>query len=247
MEWFGIDNLKFPFTMFTLQHLIVIFVFLCSCYAIYFFRKPLQKKNLRQAEITIAVSLILFELFYHFWQIYNGVWLAYQSLPLDLCSIGIILCIFLLFTGNKIVYELLLFIALLGATQAILTPVLDLGFPHFRFLHFFYTHFAMIWTVLYFTWVKNYRPTLRSVGKIFIFLNLLLPVILLTNHFTGGNYMFLSRKPETASLLDFLGPHPYYIFSLEALLIGLSLIVWLIFREKSKEGSKTQTIKKRFL
>ena len=245
MDWFGINTLNYPFAMFSMSHIIIIFVCLLGCIAIYLFRERIR--NIRSVEIIVAWSLIVIELIFHLWQMHNSIWFAYQSLPLELCSIGLILCIVLLLTGRRLIYELLLFIALLGATQAILTPVLDLGFPHFRFLHFFYTHFAMIWTVLYFTWVKNYRPTLRSVGKIFIFLNLLLPVILLTNHFTGGNYMFLSRKPETASLLDFLGPHPYYIFSLEALLIGLSLIVWLIFREKSKEGSKTQTIKKRFL
>ena len=33
------------------------------------------------------------------------------------------------------------------------------------------------------------------------------------NLLTGGNYMWLREKPEAASLLDFMGPWPWYIVS----------------------------------
>lgn len=241
MDWFGVNTLNYPFTIFSAQHMITLFVFFCGCCILYLLRNKLPTRNMRTVELAVAVSLFLFEILFHLWQIKNDIWFTYQSLPLDLCSIGLILCVLLLFSGNKWIYELLLFIALLGATQAILTPVLDFGFPHFRFLHFFYTHIVMVWTVLYFTWSKHYRPTLRSVVKIIIFLNLLFPIILFTNHLTGDNYMFLRQKPESASLLDYLGPHPWYILSLEVLLVGLSLLVWFIFKEKSKRHIHQKT------
>lgn len=50
--------------------------------------------------------------------------------------------------------------------------------------------------------------------------------------------MFLSHKPENASLLDVLGPYPWYILSLEGLLITLSIIVWVIFREKTAKKTE---------
>ena len=65
-----------------------------------------------------------------------------------------------------------------------------------------------------------------------------MPIIMLINKLVNGNYMFLSHKPDSASLLDVLGPYPWYILSLEGLLIGLSLIVWLIFRDKT--ATKTE-------
>lgn len=232
MEWFGNNSNIYPFTMFSLTHLFVIFVLITGAVSIYIGKEFLKGKDLRRAELSLAISLIIIEVLYHLWMVVNDIWRINQSLPFELCNIGLILCILLLFNEKKLIYELLLFVALLGASHAIITPELYLGFPHFRFFHFFYTHILMVLTVLYFTWVRGYRPTLYSVGKIFIFLNILLPFILAVNHMTGGNYMFLRYKPGTSSLLDYLGPHPWYIFSLELLLVLLSLGVWFIFRDR---------------
>jgi hypothetical integral membrane protein (TIGR02206 family) len=162
----------------------------------------------------------------------TDMWDVSHAIPLELCSISLILSVLLLFSRKKIIYEILLFTALLGASQAIFTPLLNFEFPHFRFFHFFYTHLVMIWAVLYYTWVHGYRPTIWSVLKLFIFLNVLMPIIMLINKAVDGNYMFLSHKPNSASLLNLLGPYPWYILSMEFLLITLSLIVWLIFRKK---------------
>ena len=89
----------------------------------------------------------------------------------------------------------------------------------------------VVWVTLYFTWAKEYYPTFRTAIKLIVFINLLLPFILFVNKHTNGNYWFLRHKPKNPSLIDVLGPYPWYIFSLESLLIAFSLIVWLIFRK----------------
>lgn len=234
MEWFGGSYQEFDFQMFSISHFIIITILLVGAFCIYLFRNHLLIQNWRIAEIAIAASLSIIEGLYHIWMFVNDSWNVSHAIPLELCSISLVLTVVLLFTGKKIIYEILLFTALLGASQAIFTPSLNFDFPHFRFFHFFYTHLMTIWVALYFTWVKGFRPTIWSVLKLFVFLNLLLPIILLINKMVDGNYLYLHHKPKSPSLMDVLGPYPWYIFSLEGLLITLSLLVWLLFREKGK-------------
>lgn len=233
MGWLGGNSKDYQFHMFSASHAAVLAILVLGSLILYFNRGKLNMVKWRKAEVGIAISLIVMELAYHIWLAVHGIWYVSDSIPVELCSISLILSILLLLTRKKFIYEILLFTGLLGASQALLTPVLFYDFPHFRFFHFFYTHLMMIWVPLYFTWIKGYRPTIWSVVKMFVFLNVLLPIIMFINNLVDGNYMFLARKPSTASLLDVLGPYPYYILSMEGLLIILSLIVWLLFREKT--------------
>ena len=234
MSWFGSSNQSFKFEMFSRSHYIVLAIFILITLVIFLKRKKWKTEVWRKIEVGVAISLILLEITYHIWMYVNGVWKLSRSLPLELCNISLILCVILLLTKKKLVFEILFFTALLGASQAIFTPALSYDFPHFRFFHFFYAHIMVVWVTLYFTWVKEYRPTFRSVIKLIVFINLLLPVILLVNKWTHGNYWFLRHKPEGPSLFDVLGPYPWYIFSMEGLLVGLSLVTWLIFRKRKR-------------
>ncbi|MTH51938.1 TIGR02206 family membrane protein [Bacillus mangrovi] len=235
MNLFNNNPGEFPFAMFEASHTAVLGILFILVFLMYLFRKKLQQRNLKVYERALAVSLIVTELLYHVWLIVNSNWSVNHALPLELCNISFIMAVLLLLTGNRLIYEILLFIGLLGASQALLTPVLEIGFPHFRFFHFFYTHVWIFAVPLYYTWVKGYRPTFHSVWKMVLFLNILLPAVLGVNFVTGGNYMFLAHKPSSGSLLDLLGPYPWYILSLEAIAAGMGLVLWLVFREKTTD------------
>ena len=237
-EWFGRSFKNYDFQMFSLSHFVVISIFILVSILIFLFKDKLKAEEWRYVEFGVAISLIIMETTYHLWMLLNGSWHVSHAIPLELCGISLILTVILLLIRNKLIYEILLFTALLGASQALFTPLLNYDFPHFRFFHFFYTHLMIIWVPLYFTWAKGYRPSIWSVLKLFIFLNVLMPVIMFINKLVGGNYMFLRHKPRSASLLDVLGPYPWYILSLEGLLISFSLIVWFLFREKAVKKAK---------
>jgi hypothetical integral membrane protein (TIGR02206 family) len=237
MGWFGRSSKEFDFEVFSVSHFVIILLLFLVSIGIYLTREKLKEDKWRKLEIAAAISLILIEMTYHIWMSVNGNWDASHSIPLELCSVSLILSIILLLSKKKFIYEILLFTSILGASQAIFTPSLHYDFPHFRYFHFFYTHLMSIWVSLYFTWVIGYRPTIWSVVKLFVFLNVLMPVIIYINKLVGGNYMFLSQKPDHPSLLDVLGPYPWYILSMEGLLISLSLLVWLVFR---KSGNSRQ-------
>ncbi|UCZ55172.1 TIGR02206 family membrane protein [Bacillus shivajii] len=234
MNWFHRSSTQFPFEMLSTHHIFVIGILITGAFILYFFRNFLKDVTTDRHEFIIALTLIIFEVGYQVWLFQIGMWQSSHALPLELCNISLFLIILLLLTKHRTTFEIVFFIGIAGALQAIFTPVLNFGFPHFRFVHFFYTHIFIIWVCLYFVWVKGYRPTIFSVIKAMLFLNILLPLILFINKYVEGNYWFLTEKPRGVSLLDWLGPHPWYILSLQFVAITLFLILWLLFREKSK-------------
>jgi hypothetical integral membrane protein (TIGR02206 family) len=52
------------------------------------------------------------------------------------------------------------------------------------------------------------------------------------NLLTGSNYGFLRSNPALASLLDLLGPWPWYILWLEVLAVLLFTLLYLPFRPR---------------
>lgn len=226
-----------PFVMFSTVHIATLCVILALMISLFAFRKKFQfdMQTTRRIERGIALSLIGMEILYHVWMVQSERWRLVDSLPLELCSLSLLITAFLLWTGNKHVVDFVVFAGIGGALQAIVTPVLDMDFPHFRYFHFFYTHAMIILTGLYFIWIKGYRPTFKGVVKTMLVLNVLLPVILLVNKLVEANYMFLRNKPENGSLLDVLGPYPWYILSLEAVAFLIFTLLWLGLRKSTDQ------------
>lgn len=215
-----------PFHLFSPSHLVVLLLFVVLTTALFVYRKKWRSsaRSRHTLRHTLAATLLLTEIAFQLWHLWTESWSLAYTLPLQLCSVSLLLAIIMLYTRSYTLYELTFFAGIGGAAQAMLTPELFYPFPHFRFIHFFLAHAAIIWACLFMTWVEGYRPTLRSVWKTMGFLNVLLLVALLVNHFTGGNYLFVSHKPENPSLIDYLGEYPWYILSLE----GVALVVFLL-------------------
>lgn len=224
------------FVMFSTVHLAVLLLIAFLIVILFWQRKRLRENvaGLKTIERFFALTLFTMDIGYHSWLIMAGRWRLEDALPLELCSISLLVSILLLWTGNRYLIDFVIFAGIGGALHALATPVLDMNFPHFRFFHFFYTHAGIILTGLYFVWVKGYEPTFKGVLKTMLLLNALLPIILAINWLVDGNYMFLRMKPQNGSLLDFLGPYPWYIVSLEAVAFSIFTIIWMLVRKKGQ-------------
>ncbi|MBT2689885.1 TIGR02206 family membrane protein [Bacillus sp. ISL-47] len=236
---FSHDYNTFPFIAFTASHLLMIFLFAVVSAIMFIFRGRLRNMDGQVRKIMFFL-LFTMELFYHIWLYKGGYWDVTFALPLHLCSISLILCLILLATKSKVVFQIVYFIGIVGALMAILTPELFLGFPHFRYFQFFITHNLIIWTCLYFVFVHNYRPTGKGLLMSILFLNISAAGAFLANKLTDGNYMFLSYKPDNATLLDYFGPYPFYIFSLEGAAILLFIMLLVPFKLKDREIARKE-------
>ena len=227
------------FVMFSAAHVVASAGVVLMIVLLFVFKNKwtIQPQKMQRFERLFAISLLGMDIAYYIWLFQSGRWGWSSSLPLELCSISLGLTIVLLWTGNRHVYDFVFYAGIGGALQAIATPVLDLSFPHFRYFHFFYTHAGIVLVALYFTWVKGYRPTFRGILKTMLALNVLLPIVFMINVLFDGNYMFLRSKPANGSLLDYLGPYPWYIVSLEGVAFIIFVCLWLGFRKRRSGGT----------
>ncbi|MCD9021449.1 YwaF family protein [Cohnella silvisoli] len=214
------------FEPFSLAHDIGLALAAAFVIGISFFRRKLKDPvyNLI-ARIGLAALLVICELALQGWYAVTDNW-GWYSLPFQLCSIMMWLSAALLLTRNRRLYEITFFLGIMGALQALLTPNLDVTFPQFRYFHFFIAHSAIVGASVFLTVVDGYRPKVSSVFRALGWLHVLAIPAAIANELTGTNFMFLARKPETASMLDLLAPWPWYLLQLE--LVALSLCFALL-------------------
>ncbi|REK77832.1 TIGR02206 family membrane protein [Paenibacillus paeoniae] len=213
--------------MFSVQHMAAVVFAILVFAAIALSRKRLRgERGGRIFRFGLAGLLVACEIALQTSYVLEGSWGA-GSLPFQLCSLTLLLSAAGLAFQIRGLYSIIYFLGTLGALQALATPNLDVAFPHFRYFHFFIAHIGIISSAVYLMTVEKYRPTLRSAFGAWIWLHALAIPAAIVNLATGTtNFMFLARKPATASMLDLLAPWPWYLLQLEAVAVLLCLILY---------------------
>ncbi|HMS51065.1 MAG: TIGR02206 family membrane protein [Bacteroidetes bacterium] len=159
------------------------------------------------------------------------------DLPLPICHFCSLAMPILMVSRRFALFEVFYFWIMVGTVQAILTPDLYDGFPHSNYWKYWVAHCGLVICILYLVFVYYMRPTHKSLWKTFWITQIVVPVSLLANYLTGGNYNYLSHKPPQGSLLDFMGPWPWYILASEALALLLFYLAYLPFAFKTHKQS----------
>ncbi len=152
------------------------------------------------------------------------------SLPLELCNLVLIACLISLFWPNRFTSEIAYFWGLGGVLQATLTPDLARGFPSWDFVLFFWGHGATLLAIIFLVFSRECKQRKGSILRMMAALNIYAVVVGSIDAITGWNYGYLCRKPAMPSLLDLLGPWPWYLLSLEAIAFLTFLILNLLLR-----------------
>ena len=200
---------------------------------IYLFNNKLKKKKLTFI-LDIACTYFNFKNNYYIWLYVNNLW-SFQRAFLYIYVKLVILSIILLLSKSYFLYEFLYFWTICGVLSAIITPELN-GYNshHFIFYHFFISHGLVVMAIMFMTFVNGYQPRAFSILKSMLISNVYMFFVAIVNILTGGNYLFICKKPKVPSIMDFLGPWPWYIFSLELVaLVGFS-IAYLPFKIRLK-------------
>jgi hypothetical integral membrane protein (TIGR02206 family) len=224
---------------YTAPHTIPLIITALTLLLLILFREKLRgEKQNRISRHILAAFISIQQASIYIWYTAAGEWSPAVTLPLQLCDLSLFLTIAVLLTRNQLLSELLYYWGLGGATQAMLTPSIGpYTFPHFVYYQFFISHWAILFVCVYMLAVDRFRPSPKSVKRTFLITNAYAALIIPVNKLTGGNYLFLSQKPDV-SLLDLLGPWPWYILSLEGVTLFLFILMYLPFALGGKKDHR---------
>jgi hypothetical integral membrane protein (TIGR02206 family) len=157
-----------------------------------------------------------------------GTWTIRYDLPLQLTDAISVTAIVALWTRRALAVELLYFWSLTASLQATLTPDLSYSFPSVYYFTYFVYHIGAIVGGCFLVLGCQRYPRPGAVWRVYGATFAFTVAAAVGDLLTGGNYMFLSEKPEYSSLLDVMGPWPWYIASTAALALVLLVLVKLL-------------------
>jgi hypothetical integral membrane protein (TIGR02206 family) len=178
--------------------------------------------------LVIAAAFVTMQVYY---QLEPGGFDLGSSLPLELCDLAAFAAVIALWTRDRRATAFTYYVALTLSVQGILTPSLGQGFPSVRFFGFWTLHLLVVWAAVYLTWGLGHRPTWRLFRFTCLATLVWAVVAFALNTVLDTNYGYLNRKPASASLLDLLGPWPWYLVVATAVIVaGWALVLTLPWR-----------------
>jgi hypothetical integral membrane protein (TIGR02206 family) len=147
------------------------------------------------------------------------------GLPLDLCDVVLGLTVVALVTARAWALEAVYYLGLGGSGMALLTPDLGADVPAHAAAQFFVAHGAVVVAVLFLLLTGTLRPRPGSWWRVFLAANAYAVLVAAFDVRFGTNYLYLREKPASATLLDLLGPWPWYVLAGDAVAL---LVMWLL-------------------
>lgn len=226
-----------PFKPFGTEHLVTVIVGFAVVIALLVLGRSGDRGRRISAALLAFANLSAYPLSQAAWMSLGKPVAIDNLLPFHLCDIAAFLAGFALVTRRPTLCALTYFWGLAATFQALLTPAIGVGFPAWPFVMFFIQHFAIVAAALHLPIVEGWRPlqpVWRGPAEVLGWSVLYLIFAMSVNRLLGTNFGFASRPPDNPSLIDHLGPWPWYLGSLLGIAIGMFLLLALPFQWKRR-------------
>lgn len=187
----------------------------------------------------LSLLLILNQVVWQVERLATDRWTPEEALPCHLCDAALFAAAWALWRPDALAFELGYFWGLAGTLQGLITPNIPEDFPDYEFFRFFVMHAGIPVGMVFLAAGLGMRPRRGAVLRMVLWTNAMAAVAAVINLVSGGNYMFLREPPPSGSLLDLLGPWPWYILVAEGFALVMFLLLALPF------GFRTRTTEPR--
>jgi hypothetical integral membrane protein (TIGR02206 family) len=186
----------------------------------------------------LAVVILVAYACEHLTYALRGEWTAAVNLPLHLTDAVTLVSIAALWRpSHALPVELVYFWALSASLQAVLTPDLGETFPDPLYFAYFATHSGAVAAACLLVPGSRRTPRAGAVRRTYAITVAVAVAAAAATLVTGGNYMFLRRKPAHGTLLDVMGPWPVYIVAAAALALLVFLALAALARRIPPRGT----------
>jgi hypothetical integral membrane protein (TIGR02206 family) len=169
-------------------------------------------------------------------------WSLQRTLPIQLCDVASVVAAYALWSRRWWAVALTYYWGLTLTTQAIFTPDLATPFPEPVFFLYWGMHFFSVWAAVYLTWGRGLRPDWRGYAAALAVTAGWASCVFAVNLAMGTNYGYLNEKPNSASILDLLGPWPWYVLAeIVIIAVGWALVTWpWVASRRDRESAPTR-------
>ena len=189
---------------------------------------------LRPIRLVLAATIALDAAAWFGFTVSRGWFRPPHGLPLDLCNVVLWIVVIALAVPRAWALEVTYYLGVGGSGMALLTPDVGGDVPWYAAVQFFVAHGAVVGSVLFLVWAGALRPRPGSWWRVFVALLVYAAAVALFDLRTGTNYMYLREKPASGSLLDLLGPWPWYVLAAAGVAL---LLLWLLYLPFRRGGS----------
>ena len=177
----------------------------------------------------LAIVILANEASWWVWLGFQHTWSFSYALPLHLCDVAAFVSAAALWSRKPLLVELTYFWGLAGTSNSLITPDLADHFPSYLFFQYYIAHGAIVAAALFLVFGLQIAPRQGAVARVLALTLGLAAVDSVANLLTGGNYMFLRHAPGVHSLLDQMGPWPWYVVGAAGLALALFVALDLPF------------------
>ncbi len=204
-------------------------VFLAVCAAVIFcFIRSRKSIRLHREKVgLVMLGIVLFQQIFLMYGWYLCVTppgeLLKQALPLEMCRISSILTICFLLTKDQRFMDVIFYFSIF-ALCSLVYPKNIYHFAHINGISYMINHLMTVLIPIFGVIAYDWRPGWRAFSRATAVFTLFLPVVLVVNHLTGGNYFYQVDRPFWNDMAPWLFSTITYVGTVG----GFALVTWLL-------------------
>lgn len=229
---------KHTFSAYGPQHFIpLLIIFTLGLISILWSKYKLNKSE--QLYLIFIISLVPFAGYFTnlIFPIIEGDFSLKEDLPIHICRFIAVSCPFVIWFKNRFWMGIFYFWILAGTINANITPDVEFGFPHWSYFNYWMVHSFLIIIPIYYVVIFRLNIQFKDIKNAFWVANGFLVITFFLNLALDSNYMYSKAKPDSSSILDYMGPWPIYLISTQLLALILFTLLYLPFYFKNKKST----------